>query len=290
MNAIPQPRLGSFALQPGNETIGLTNRPLSMYMHMLENDGISSGIPRKRTYAEVDSYLSDLLSLQDRQLREQPNSVIDEKDGQRQMAALASMRAVMHHFINPDTRAGPFYLTLSDLSLNNIFVDEDWNVTAVIDLEWAHTLPSQMQTPPYWLTSKSIDGLGDPADRKEYDAVLEEYLSIYEEEEKRRGGPSRRADMQRQTWRSGGFWYFKAATMPKPMYNLFNWHVQPLYNEEHPDLLIFDQVFHWYWGIQAAEFIKTKLDERETYIQDVTKTHAALTEELHGGRIHRTTT
>ncbi|KAM3492557.1 hypothetical protein MY3957_004218 [Beauveria namnaoensis] len=212
MNAIPQPRIGALRLQD-DDTIALNNRPLNLYMHMLENEGVSSGIPRGRMYAEVDGYLSDLLSLQDAKLRGQPNAIFDVEDGQRQLAACAGMRAVMHHFVDPGTRAGPFYLTLNDLIQSNIFVDEQWN----------------------WLTSKSVDGFYEQKDREEFDEAVKEYLTVYEEEEVRRGGSGRQAEVQRRAWDSGSFWFFRAATVPKAMYNLFNWHIQPLFNEAHPD-------------------------------------------------------
>ncbi|PMB67556.1 hypothetical protein BM221_007226 [Beauveria bassiana] len=123
MTAIPQPRLGTWRLQ-NDDTIALNNKPLDLYLHMLENEGVPSGIPRGRVYAEVDGYRSDLLSLQDAKLRGQPNAIFDAEDGQRQLAACAGMRAVMHHFVDPDTRQGPFYMIFNDLIQGNIFVDE----------------------------------------------------------------------------------------------------------------------------------------------------------------------
>lgn len=267
MNAIPQQRLGTFRLQD-DDTVTLSNRPLNMYVHMLENEGIPSGIPRDRTYAEADGYLSDLLSLQDAKLRGQPNALFDVEDGQRQLAASAGMRTLMHHFIDPETRQGPFYLTLTDLSQNNIFVDEQWNATSIIDLEWAHTMPAEMQGPPYWLTSKSIDGFYEQEDRDNFNTAVNEYPTVYEEEEaQRNSGSNKQAMAQRRTWHSGGFWFFRAATVPKAMYNLFNWHIQPLFNEAHPDESIFDEVFYFYWGRRASEFVNSKLQERERYVQ-----------------------
>lgn len=273
MKSIPQQRIGAFRLQD-DDTLTLSNRPLNLYMHMLENEGIRSGIPRDRTYAEVDSYLSDLLLLQDAKLRGQPNAVFDIEDGQRQLAASVGMRTLMHHFIDPETRQGPFYLTLTDLTQNNIFVDEQWNVTSIIDLEWAHTMPAEMQGPPYWLTSKSIDGFYEKEDRDDFNKAVYEYLTVYEEEEAlRNGGSSKHATAQRRAWDAGGFWFFWAATVPKAMYNLFSWHVQPLFNEAHPDESTFDEVFFSYWGRRASEFLNEKLRQRETYVQELTKAY-----------------
>ncbi|KAM3555890.1 hypothetical protein ARSEF4850_005792 [Beauveria asiatica] len=275
MNSIPQPRLGSFSFQDGNSnSISLCNRPLNLYMHMLENEGIFSGIPRGRTYAEVESYISDLLSLQDFKLRKQPNAIFDEEDGQRQLAASAGMRAIMHHFINPDTRQGPFYVTLNDLSQNNIHVDEQWNVRCIIDLEWTHTLPAEMQAPPYWLTSKSVDGFDDRDDLEEYEQVLTEYISIYSEEEIQRNGLNKQAAIQLKSWENGGFWYFKAATIPKGAYNIFNCNIQPIFNKDHPNQSIFDKVFFFYWGQQASSFVEKKVNERNDYIKDLKEAFA----------------
>ncbi|XWX01574.1 hypothetical protein V2A60_009602 [Cordyceps javanica] len=275
MNSIPQSRLGSFSFQGDNSnSISLCNRPLNMYMHMLENEGIFSGIPRGRTYAEVESYISDLLSLQDHKLKKQPNAIFDEEDGQRQLAASAGMRAIMHHFINPDTRQGPFYVTLNDLSQNNIFVDEQWNVQCIIDLEWTHTLPAEMQAPPHWLTSKSVDGFDDRDDLEEYEKVLNEYISIYTEEEIQRRGSNKHAAMQLKSWEPGSFWYFKAATIPKGAYNIFNSNIQPIFNKKHPYQSIFDKVFYFYWGQQASSFVEKKVNERNDYIKDLKEAFA----------------
>jgi hypothetical protein len=44
-----------------------------------------------------------------------------------------------------------------DLYQNNIFVDENWYITLLIDLEWACSLPIEMLYPPYWLTGMAVD-------------------------------------------------------------------------------------------------------------------------------------
>lgn len=57
------------------------------------------------------------------------------------------------------------------------------------------------------------------------------------------------------------------------MYNLFNWHIQPLFNEEHPDEAIFDEVFFSYWGRRASDFVHKKMGEREKYVQELSKAY-----------------
>ncbi|TPX10754.1 uncharacterized protein E0L32_008323 [Thyridium curvatum] len=211
----------------------------------------------------------------DKKLLHQPNAIHDQDDGERQLAALAALRATMHHFVRPELRDGPFYLTLTDVHQGNIFVDEDWNIQAVIDLEWAHSLPAEMQLPPYWLTSRAVDGFHDAKATAEYESALDEYLEIYEAEEMRRFGELRQGPVQRHVWRTGAFWYFAAVSVPKGMYNIFNRHVQPLFNEDHADQGIFDEVFFWYWGLGAQSVIDAKLKDKERYLDRVREVFTA---------------
>lgn len=79
-----------------------------------------------------------------------------------------------------------------------------------------------MQAPPYWLTSRPVDGFYEASDRREYEEAYKEYLSIYEEEEIRRNGSTRETEIQRQSWKNGSFWYYHAVSIPKAKYNPFN--------------------------------------------------------------------
>ncbi|KAG9230087.1 hypothetical protein BJ875DRAFT_507532 [Amylocarpus encephaloides] len=203
---------------------------------MLENEGIPSGIPRQRTYRSVEPYISDLPSFQDNRILCQPNSVRNQDDGEMQLAALTALRATMHRFIPPEYRDGPFFFTLTDLHRSNIFVDEHWNIRTIIDLEWACSQPIEMQLPPYWLTSKVVDGFEDFESVAELDTLLTGYFAIYEEEENARNGILYQAPVMRHVWEAGRFWYLQAVKVPKGMYR------------EHCEESIFDQVFWWYWG------------------------------------------
>ena len=49
------------------------------------------------------------------------------------------------------------------------------------------------------------------------------------------------------------------------MYRVFNSNIQPLFNKEHCEESIFDQVFWWYWGFTAPEVIKKKIKDKEDY-------------------------
>ncbi|RMD39548.1 hypothetical protein DV735_g5580, partial [Chaetothyriales sp. CBS 134920] len=160
LSQTPLPRLGSFTINDQG-VVSLSNRPLTLRLHQMESEGIPPAItPRTKTYTSTELYLLDLLAGQDQRLAHQLNAINSESDCKAQMAALTGVRATLHHFLDRDQSAGPFYLTFTDTHQSNIFVDHDWNIKYLIDLEWACALPWQLQRVPYyWLTSKSVDSL-----------------------------------------------------------------------------------------------------------------------------------
>jgi hypothetical protein len=69
-------------------------------------------------------------------MRHQPNSILSEEDGIYQLSALVGLRDLLPRFWDRSA-SGSFVLDLADLHQSNIFVDEDWNVTRLINLEFA---------------------------------------------------------------------------------------------------------------------------------------------------------
>lgn len=82
-----------------------------------------------------------LVSHHDDRLNQQPNAVNGPGDCTSQMTTLAFIRTVRPHFFSSSLNYGPFVFSLTDLHTSNIFVDKDWNITSVITLEWATSLP-----------------------------------------------------------------------------------------------------------------------------------------------------
>lgn len=212
LGRVPLPRIGSFTMDDKG-VLNLTNRPLSLRLHQLENEGIPTNIDRSTTYTAVEPYLLDLLAYHDSRLIHQPNSINDESDCRGQMAALIGMRSVFHHFINHDLRRGPFFFTLTDTHQSNIFVDDNWRIKYLIDLEWACSLPAEMQRFPYWLTSQSIDALlGE--NLSVFNKVREEFMEAFEGEERAllplSDGIPARTLMMKNIWDTRKFWFFHA--------------------------------------------------------------------------------
>lgn len=120
----PLPKIGSFILDE-NGYLSLSNRPLTLEIQQLENEGIPVDIHRDSTYLSVGSYVHDILALHDSRLRHQPNAVNSIEDGLYQTSALMVMRSIGSCFFKRDFFRGPFFLNLTDLNQTNIFVNKD---------------------------------------------------------------------------------------------------------------------------------------------------------------------
>ena len=267
LSRIPLPRIGSFTIN--NEgVLSLTNRPLNLLLQQLENETIPTNIDRHLTYTTVEPYLLDLLALHDSRLRDQPNSVNDEFDCRDQMAALTCMRSVLHHFYRRDLRDGPFFFALTDINQHNVFVDANWNIRYMIDLEWACSLPVEMLHPPHWLTDRNVDEL-DGQHWTDFNKIREEFMDAFEREEKLLS-PSRqftlsRTHVMKSGWDSGNFFYFHALNTTVGLCTLFWLHIQPRFARSHALDKAFAQIFAPYWDTEADDFVATKLEERENY-------------------------
>lgn len=271
LGRIPLPRIGSFTIDDAG-VISLTNRPLTLRLQYLENEGIPT-MDRERTYTSVEPYQSDLLTYHDNRLRYQPNSSNNEVDCRAQMAALTSIRSILPHFINRDLQRGPFLFTLTDLSPKNIFVDGDGYVRRLIDLEWACTQPMQSQHPPYWITNRSVDELeGDHL--AAFDVVRKEFMSAFEAEERLLPSTNKRNELlrsrtMRNGWEKGNFFLFHALETPTGLFNIFRQHIQPLYAPSHVTSTTPDQFISPYWTVKAEEFVCDKMKERNDYIEQL---------------------
>ncbi|QKX64270.1 uncharacterized protein TRUGW13939_11443 [Talaromyces rugulosus] len=221
LSKTPVSRIGSFIIDQ-NGFIRLQNRPLSLGIQDLENERIPTDMPRDYTYSTVESYVVDTLAYHDNRIRHQPNAINDTGDYIYQTSALTMMRAVFPSFFpsffRRDLRRGPFIFSLTDLHQSNIFVDENWHITSLVDLEWACSLPVEMVQPPHWFTALAVDKMVS----EEYDKFRQEFMSILttEEEENHRsrhgGFPAtlKLSDVMRTTWNNGTFWYSLALSSP----------------------------------------------------------------------------
>ena len=86
-----------------------------------------------------------MLKFREEAFSAQPNVVNDEEDCRLQTLHITMLRLLKNQFFDSHSE-GPFVLQLTDLHSSNIFVDDDWNIVAIIDLEFMCALPPDMET------------------------------------------------------------------------------------------------------------------------------------------------
>jgi hypothetical protein len=271
LRRVPLSRIGSLRFQ-NNGTVSLVNRPLSCSIVIMENGGAKRVIERDQTYSSIEPYVSDLLTCHDERFLSQPNAIADERDGQSQLTTMAVLRALSHHYFDRSLREGPFILWPTDLHPSNILVDEYWNVTHLIDLEWFCSLPIQMCDQPYWLTGKGIDELDDQ-ELDRYNDMRRGFLRILSEEEtKDTTGlvttPSL-AEMMEAGWQMGRYWYVHSLMSINAMYNLFYQHVRPRYINLDLARRMDKAVFSRFWIPNSENVLSMKIADKERYDKDL---------------------
>jgi len=117
---VPQPRIGSFKFH-NNGIITLTNRPLPCSMIILENDGAPRTISRNETYTCTEPFVADMLTFHDNFFLSNPRAVSSMGDCLGQMASQTLLRTISHHYIQRETRNGPFRLQLTDIPCGSPF-------------------------------------------------------------------------------------------------------------------------------------------------------------------------
>ncbi|KAK4044666.1 hypothetical protein C8A01DRAFT_42574 [Parachaetomium inaequale] len=239
---VPQFRIGSFRFCTDG-TVTLTNRPLPCCVAILENDGAPRTMPQDETYACTEPFVADMLALHDGGFLANRNA----------MAARALLRTLSHRY-------------LTDLHASNIFVDDDWNLTCLIDLEWVCSLPAEMLAVPYWLMGRGIDELvGD--DLREFNEVHREFIDALEEEAATAPGRnSALAHIIRESWESGAVWFWRSLTSVDAIFSLAEDHISPGYCSLSSKV---EEVFAQYWCQGSAEVVRRKVADHEEYVKDL---------------------
>ncbi|KAJ6008457.1 hypothetical protein N7540_012433 [Penicillium herquei] len=270
LTRISLPAIGSFVVEK-DEYLRLKNRPLSVEIQALENDHIPTDMPRDYTYSTVESYIVDLLRMHNNRVRHQPNEINNLSDYINQTAALATMQTTFPSFFTRDLCRGPFAFTLTDLHPSNIFVDDNWHIASIVDLEWTCSRPIEMIRTPTWLTTKAMDEITEEA--VEYDAARFEFLQSMANEEKALGIYSRKEDripislseIMNRGWQSGAFWFSLALSSPMGLFSVFYKQIQPRFIKHCPDQEAFHEIVPWYWSQDYVNVAAAKRKDHSGY-------------------------
>ncbi|KAM5500315.1 hypothetical protein McanMca71_005738 [Microsporum canis] len=269
LTRVPLPCIGSFTID-NDGFISLSNRPLTLEIQEFENEEIPIDIQRNYTYQTTDSYITDIVGLHDSRLLYQPNAINNGSDYIQQAATLAGIRLSTPIFFRRDLRRGPFIFSLTDLHQSNIFVDENWNITSLIDLEWGCSLPVEMIHPPYWLTSEFADAINED----EYKKMWTEFVhTLAQEEDEYFGNVQQSCDAQNtrlstimtKAWDMGTFWYSLALRSPAAIFRLFLDRIQIKLGKDNYSAEEYGLVMTFQWRTDIADILAQKMKDRKTY-------------------------
>lgn len=151
----PQTRTSCYRFNDDG-SITLDNPPLLCANIILKSESVSRTL--NDLPCDSDTFPTDLLSFRMAAFRNNPNAIYDEDDCHLQMANMTLLQAVLPRLVDIKDK-GLFLLQYTDLHARNIFVDDDWNVTGIIDLKCVCALPSSTLDVLHWLSASTIDGL-----------------------------------------------------------------------------------------------------------------------------------
>lgn len=202
-------------------------------------------------------------------MRYQLNSILNKRDGIFQLSALVGLRALLPRFWNQFSRSGPFVLTLPDMHQSNIFVDDDWNVTRLIDLEFAPVQPVQMAHVPMWLSGQGVDELEGPH-LDEYATMYDRFVDTIEQEESANQLEKTYSQGLRDDWITGRFWYVLALNSINGFPAVFKHHLRPMFFETFK-IDTDGQSLTRLWDKEVWDFIDGKLKDNEQYKEQIRK-------------------
>ncbi|KAK9438802.1 Aminoglycoside phosphotransferase [Metarhizium brunneum] len=263
---IPQPRIGSFRFHD-DCTVTLTNRPSFAATALLENWGAEPSIDHEETYCSTESYVADMITLHDNYFYSNESAADDEHDCRAQMAIRTMLRTLSHNYIKREYRNGPFLLQLTDLHQSNVFVDDDWNITCLLDLEWLCALPPEALSAPYWFTGRSIDGIVDNHEGQnltEYDGIRKEFMRAFSEEESRFKLVWPLSRIMEEMWQSKGTWFWHSLESVNGAYYLVYDHLVPQFSESISGL---DKSFALLWRRKSQHIVEKKISDFNGYTQ-----------------------
>ncbi|DAA77790.1 TPA_exp: Uncharacterized protein A8136_5493 [Trichophyton benhamiae CBS 112371] len=163
--------------------------------------------------------------------------------------------------------------SLSSGESSNIFVDQQWNITSLVDLEWGCSLPVEMIHPPYWLTSEFADAI----DEDEYKKMWTEFVRILAQEEESATkqqhnysmNNTRLSTIMTKTWEMGTLWYSLALRSPAAIFRLFLDRIQTKLGKDNYSNEEYGLVMAFQWRSGIGNILAQKIKDREAYDADL---------------------
>lgn len=162
-------------------------------------------------------------------------------------------------------------MTLPGMHQSNMIVNDDWNITGLIEFEFALAQPEQMVGIPTWLSGQTIDGLIGP-ELDEYKVLYDEFVAMVEEEEAAKvPGPPDRAFSRclREDWHTGRMWYNAGLRSSNGFPIVFEQNIRPLFYPSDFDLERDGVALMKLWDADVDAFVAAKIQDKDSYDQRV---------------------
>ncbi|KAM3547919.1 hypothetical protein ARSEF4850_009724 [Beauveria asiatica] len=216
----PLPRIGTFSMDSGGY-LRLDNRPISVESTIHENEGLTPMVSRSTTFSSVKDFILSQISTFEARFLEQLNAIVDRRDALYQMAGLTAARVALPQLLRDDLQNGPFVFSLRDLHRSNIFVDQDWNVTAIIDLEFASSWPAEFIQTPYWLEYEFINDVTPTGFEARHIEFMKHIRRAEQLLSRENSGTESLSSIMQRSWDEGTFWVPLALRDPVSFAELF---------------------------------------------------------------------
>lgn len=145
-------------------------------------------------------------------------------------------------------------------------MDSEWNITSLIDLEFASVRPIQtVRGVPSWLSNHGVDELEGIA-LEEYDHLYHLFVDVLEEEEKARRLSTTYSERLRDAWKTGRLWYMASLNSLNAFPTVWEQHLQPRFFEKF-EIQGEGMVLARLWGGEkdVRGFIRGKVEDNEIY-------------------------
>ena len=262
-----QPRIGSLRFNDDGSTT-LANRPLLCANFVLESEGAPKVVDKK--YATIGKFFDDMLRFRKEAFRARPNAVNDDEDCYLQMYQMTLLQRMKSHFVDHHYQ-GPFVLQFADFHAGNIFVDEEWNIVGLIDLEFVCALPPDMLRTPYWLLVDAIDEVSGRID--EFGKIHKLFLDILRHEERNYNVEHNvsLSSYMDDAWKTHLCWFYGCFTsidgmgyyLEDHLYKVFDY--EPSFDEE----TRYAKILSARWPADSNAVVEQKLRDKAKYNDDL---------------------
>jgi Phosphotransferase enzyme family len=198
-------------LTRGPEGFDVRKKTNTIDMNMQELEGLqpsniqTSFYNDKSLLTSANNYVAMLLQIADNAFVEGRSSVFEKDQGEDALYHLHIFREYAKGWIDCRLDQGPFVLVHGDLEPFNLIVNENMDITSVLDWEWSRVVPLQFFKPPLWLKIPDTTKLAWNFVYNDYLKSFDQFLDILRTREREKYGNELLSDEWAKAKENSGF-------------------------------------------------------------------------------------